>query len=313
MSEPEENQPERICVDLGCGDHKSPGFIGVDIYPGPEVDIVADLNQQFPFPDNSVDLLKAYDSIEHLSDRLHTMNEIWRICKPDGIVDIRVPSTDGRGAFQDPTHISFWNINSFKYYCVEFPSYLALCQRYGFKGAFSIIELNHEDETQDHVIHVRAILKAIKSDGFLIDDLEKRLRLRATNLIIFPDWSQLGEQLYEYLSEVIRAIAQHPDRQSMTLLVEKGNFPEQAEISLEEVFYELVLNLFLTEGIDIANEGPEVSLLENLAPHEYEKLFQSISYRISIPFEDREIVEFFQAESLPICDLETLKQSGEIA
>ena len=26
------------------------------------------------------------------------------------------PSTDGRGAFQDPTHVSFWNSNSFWYY-----------------------------------------------------------------------------------------------------------------------------------------------------------------------------------------------------
>ena len=29
---------------------------------------------------------------------------------------IEVPSTDGRGAFQDPTHVSFWNENSFTYY-----------------------------------------------------------------------------------------------------------------------------------------------------------------------------------------------------
>ncbi len=39
------------------------------------------------------------------------MNEIWRICKPGATLDILVPSTDGRGAFQDPTHVSFWNIN----------------------------------------------------------------------------------------------------------------------------------------------------------------------------------------------------------
>ena len=32
------------------------------------------------------------------------------------MVIIEVPSTDGRGAFQDPTHVSFWNSNSFWYY-----------------------------------------------------------------------------------------------------------------------------------------------------------------------------------------------------
>ncbi len=28
----------------------------------------------------------------------------------------QTPSTDGRGAFQDPTHVSFWNSNSFCYH-----------------------------------------------------------------------------------------------------------------------------------------------------------------------------------------------------
>ena len=28
----------------------------------------------------------------------------------------QTPSTDDRGAFQDPTHVSFWNSNSFWYY-----------------------------------------------------------------------------------------------------------------------------------------------------------------------------------------------------
>ncbi len=148
-------------VDLGCGPHKPDGFIGVDIFPGETVDIVADLNQGFPFEDHSVDELRAHDFIEHLPDRLKTMNEIWRVCKPGAIVDLFVPSSDGRGAFQDPTHVSFWNINSFLYYSIDSPQYLELCHRYGFRGAFKIISLDNQ-EYQDQVIHVKAILKAIK-------------------------------------------------------------------------------------------------------------------------------------------------------
>lgn len=148
-------------VDLGCGTNKPNGFIGVDTHTAPGVDIVANLNHQFPFPDNSVDELRAYDVIEHLLDRIHTMNEIWRICKPGAKVDIFVPSTDGRGAFQDPTHVSFWNINSFLYYSVDFPHYLELCTRYGFKGAFKVLRLENE-ETFAGVIHVRAELNVVK-------------------------------------------------------------------------------------------------------------------------------------------------------
>lgn len=148
-------------VDIGCGDSKPDGFIGVDICPGAKVDIVADISKEFPFEDNSVDELRAYDVVEHLPDRINTMNEIWRVCKPGARIDILVPSSDGRGAFQDPTHISFWNINSFKYYCVEFPGYLYLCHKYGFKGAFKVLNLEHR-QSEDQVIHVKADLEVVK-------------------------------------------------------------------------------------------------------------------------------------------------------
>jgi SAM-dependent methyltransferase len=44
------------------------------------------------------------------------MNELYRVLAPGGWIISRTPSTDGRGAFQDPTHVSFWNPNSFWYY-----------------------------------------------------------------------------------------------------------------------------------------------------------------------------------------------------
>ena len=44
------------------------------------------------------------------------MKEAHRLLAHGGLFLISVPSIDGRGAFQDPTHISFWNQNSFLYY-----------------------------------------------------------------------------------------------------------------------------------------------------------------------------------------------------
>ncbi len=156
-----ESKFNNLRVDLGSGTNKPDGFVGVDICPGLGIDIVADLSKKFPFEDNSVDEIRAHDVIEHLQDRLHTMNEIWRICKVNAKIDIRVPSTDGRGAFQDPTHISFWNINSFLYYCNDFPAYLELCRRYGFQGEFKVIQLENE-KSSGGVIHVRAELRVVK-------------------------------------------------------------------------------------------------------------------------------------------------------
>ena len=81
------------------------------------VDVVADLDKApWPFEDNSVGVFRMQDALEHLSNPIQTMKELWRCLSPKGWVLIDVPSTDGRGAFQDPTHVSFWNSNSFWYY-----------------------------------------------------------------------------------------------------------------------------------------------------------------------------------------------------
>jgi len=103
-------------LDVCCGRHKVPGYIGVDIQQFDGVDIIADLNSGWPFDNNSIDEVYCKDGIEHLKKPIHTMNEIHRVLKPGGKAVLIVPSTTGLGAFQDPTHVSYWNLNSFPYY-----------------------------------------------------------------------------------------------------------------------------------------------------------------------------------------------------
>lgn len=100
-------------VDLGGRIASAPGYLTVDLR---DADIVADLNTRWPFEDGSVGVVRAMDVFEHLSDPIHTMQELYRVLAPGGYAMVQVPSTDGRGAFQDPTHVSFWNENSFLYY-----------------------------------------------------------------------------------------------------------------------------------------------------------------------------------------------------
>ena len=100
-------------IDLGSRLTCKPNYISVDIK---DADVNCDLQETWPFPDSSVGVVIANDIFEHLKDPIHTMKELQRILAPDGYAFIQVPSTDGRGAFQDPTHKSFWNENSFLYY-----------------------------------------------------------------------------------------------------------------------------------------------------------------------------------------------------
>ena len=101
-------------VDIGGGLNPYPNYISVDLRP--DADIVYDLNKGIPLPDNSVGVLNASHILEHLTDKTKIMSEIHRVLAPGGWTFIEVPSTDGRGAFQDPTHVSYWNENSFLYY-----------------------------------------------------------------------------------------------------------------------------------------------------------------------------------------------------
>lgn len=79
-------------------------------------DVPCDLNDGIPLEDNSVFVLYANDILQKLKDPIKTMSEIYRVLSDGGWAFIEVPSTDGRGAFQDPTHVSYWNENSFWYY-----------------------------------------------------------------------------------------------------------------------------------------------------------------------------------------------------
>lgn len=105
-----------LALDLGGRLDPRPGYICVDYKDDPNVGIVTDLNDPWPWEDGSVGVIRAFDVFEHLRDPLHTMKELYRVLAPGGYAFIQVPSTDGRGAFQDPTHVSFWNENSFLYY-----------------------------------------------------------------------------------------------------------------------------------------------------------------------------------------------------
>tara|TARA_R110000751_G_scaffold707_2_gene2424 strand:- start:173 stop:766 length:594 start_codon:yes stop_codon:yes gene_type:complete len=79
-----------------------------------EVDF--NIHEKWPLADNSVGVLEAYHVINQIEDKEFTMSEIYRVLDDKAWAFIEIPSTDGRGAFQDPRHKSYWNENSFWYW-----------------------------------------------------------------------------------------------------------------------------------------------------------------------------------------------------
>jgi SAM-dependent methyltransferase len=150
-----------VKLNLGCGDVILDGFINVDIVPRPGIE-VADLRVPWPWSDSSIDYVRASHIIEHLPDKIFTMNELWRVLKPGGKADIEVPTTEGPGAWQDPTHVSFWNSRSFLYYEEGSPYHEVYARSYAIQAKFRTVRewTNH---TQDGPI-LSIVLEAVKSD-----------------------------------------------------------------------------------------------------------------------------------------------------
>lgn len=150
-------------LNLGACDRRLPGFVSVDICP--PADEIVDLSKPWPWADSSVDEIAAYDIVEHLADKIHTMNEIWRTLKPGGRATIEVPTTRGVGAVCDPTHCSYWSAGSFEYFEKGSPARERFRGSYGVRADFKILKLEqsmYKNRFGEEVWKVKVVLEALK-------------------------------------------------------------------------------------------------------------------------------------------------------
>lgn len=101
--------------DLGGAHNPEPGFVTVDKC---DAHIIHDILTGPWAEENSAGIIRCADFIEHIPipSVVPFVNNVYRQLAPGGWWLTSTPSTDGRGAFCDPTHVSFWNELSFRYY-----------------------------------------------------------------------------------------------------------------------------------------------------------------------------------------------------
>lgn len=150
---------EPLKLNLGCCDRHLKGFTNVDLCA--PADVITDLAFPWPWADSTVDSIAAWDIFEHLPNKRQSMNEAWRVLKPGCNLDLVVPTTDGRGAFQDPTHVSFWTPNDLFYFCEEYQEWQRFKGHYGISAHFKIISVTHS-EVPNRVWKLHAVLQAVK-------------------------------------------------------------------------------------------------------------------------------------------------------
>lgn len=107
-------------LNVGCGGRRLVDALGIDIRPGPDVDVICDLNKYpWPFKDESFDMVYCCDIIEHLDDVVKTMQEIHRVAQDKAKVIISTPHFSHPNSFRDPTHKWHFTIDSFDYFTEE--------------------------------------------------------------------------------------------------------------------------------------------------------------------------------------------------
>lgn len=116
-------------LDVGCGNDKFPGAIGIDLVAQTQADILHDLTVfPWPIPDNSFDVVRLWSILEHLPDTVRTMAEVHRVGRPGAMVLIGTPHFSSANAYTDPTHVHFFS-SRFLDYFIEGSE---LSQQYGF-------------------------------------------------------------------------------------------------------------------------------------------------------------------------------------
>jgi ubiquinone/menaquinone biosynthesis C-methylase UbiE len=97
-------------------------WVNADIREDVGADCICDLTGPWPWDENTFDWVYADNVLEHFESHqaIHVLNEIGRVLKSGGRATIIVPHAMSQGAYQDPTHKSFWVPRSALYWSSKY-------------------------------------------------------------------------------------------------------------------------------------------------------------------------------------------------
>jgi len=104
-------------LNLGCGNKKKAGFLGVDAFPCGAADMLCDLSAALPFAPSSIDEIWMDNVIEHIHDIPALMREIHRICRDGAHATLITPHFASADSWRDPTHVhhlSYFSMDHFQ-------------------------------------------------------------------------------------------------------------------------------------------------------------------------------------------------------
>jgi SAM-dependent methyltransferase len=131
-----------VKLNLGCGRTRREGWVNVDCTEIPGVtDVVCDLDGTGlldAFELDSVEQSVGEHVIEHLARPLDFMAALWQVTKPDGIVSFETPYGSSDDAWEDPTHVRPYFMQSWGYFSQPF----YFRADYGYAADWKLIDLS---------------------------------------------------------------------------------------------------------------------------------------------------------------------------
>lgn len=108
---------ECLALELGCGPRKRHAdAVGIDRLDYECVDLVGDVFEILrSLPAACVQSVHAYHFFEHVDDLSALLEEVARVLKPAGWLDVEVPHFSNPYFYSDPTHSRFFGLYTFSY------------------------------------------------------------------------------------------------------------------------------------------------------------------------------------------------------
>ena len=112
---------------------------------------------------DSVALIRGWDVLQRLPQRAAFFNEVYRVLAHAGMILTQTPSTDGRGAFQDPSAVAYYNENSFMYLTQSELSQTIPDLRARLQVSYLATSYPSEGHADRDIAYVEANLLAVKN------------------------------------------------------------------------------------------------------------------------------------------------------
>lgn len=200
-------------LDIGCGQNKNPGFIGMDFENFPGVDVVHNCELfPWPFPDSAFVGAVTSHVVEHINPTagdaripalislllkkkvvtpkeveefigevnpgplfVRFMDEVWRVLKPGAQFAMVYPYAGSPGFWQDPSHINGINEMTWWYFDPEEPHVGAMLYKFYKPKPWKLVRALGQKGGNMEVILEKRDVKPEYSEGTPADAYEEKM------------------------------------------------------------------------------------------------------------------------------------------